>query len=297
MQQRPYRSLLYVPADKPEMIAKATRFEADAYVLDLEDAVAEDKKPAARDIARQAIGGLAEQGVGVFVRINAIGTPHWLDDLRSITVPGLTGVVMPKPESAAGVTALSIILDTLEEAAGVEPGSIDIQLLLETAIGMEKAFDLMSACPRVRSAFGGAARDADVNRAVGFRWTQEGRETLYLRSKVLLAARAVGVPFPVTGTWIDLEDLEGLREYAIEGRNLGYSGMYAIHPAQVAVLNEVFTPTAAEIERARAIIAAMEEAEKEGLGAVRFEGTMIDIAMAAGAQEVLTFADQVGVAV
>ncbi|HKP17926.1 MAG TPA: CoA ester lyase [Gaiellaceae bacterium] len=297
MQQRPYRCLLFVPGDKPEMLAKATRFGADAYVLDLEDAVAEDNKHGARDIVRDAIPRFAEQGVGSFVRINAVDTPHWLGDLQSIAVPGLTGIILPKAASVGEVTAISIVLDTLEDAAGIARGTIDIQLLLETAPGIQNAYELMHASPRVRSAFGGAAPDADVNRSLGFRWTKEGRETLYVRSRILLAARAAGLPYPVTGTWTDLEDLEGLRTYAIEGRNLGYSGMYAIHPGQVAVINEVFTPSAAEVERARGIIAAMEQAASEGLGAVRFEGTMIDIAMVAGAHEVLSFAEQVGVPV
>ncbi len=296
MQDRPYRSLLYVPADKPEMTSRATRFGADAYVLDLEDAVAEERKPTARELVRAAITSLAAHGVGVFVRINAISTPHWLDDLRSVTVAGLTGVVLPKAQSVAQVAAIGLVLDTLEEAEGLEPGSIDIQLLLETAPGMELAYELMRSSPRVRSAFGGAARDADVNRALGFRWSKEGRETFYVRSRILLAARAAEIPYPVTGTWIDLDDLDGLREYAEQGRDLGYTGMYAIHPAQVAVINDVFTPTAQEIERARAIIAAMNEATEEGLGAVRFEGTMIDIAMVGGAESLLAFAEQVGAA-
>jgi citrate lyase subunit beta/citryl-CoA lyase len=294
MQDRPYRSFLYVPADKPEMTSRAIRFEADAYVLDLEDAVAEERKAAARELVRDAITSLAAHGVGVFVRINAIGTPHWLEDLRSVTIAGLTGVILPKVESVPQVAAIGLILDALEEAEGLDKGEIDIQLLLETAFGMQHAYDLMKSSPRVRSAFGGAARDADVNQALGFRWSKEGRETLYLRSSILLAARAAGIPYPVTGTWIDLDDLEGLRAYADQGRDLGYSGMYAIHPGQVQVINQVFTPTMEEVERARAILAAMTQAEEAGLGAVRFEGTMIDIAMVGGARRVLALAEQVG---
>jgi citrate lyase subunit beta/citryl-CoA lyase len=295
MQKRPYRSLLYVPADKPDMVAKATRFGADAYVLDLEDAVAEENKPSARKIARGAIPGFAHEGIGVFVRINSLDTSHWLDDMRSIAVAGLTGVILPKVSSPAEVAAVSLVLDTLEQSAGVERGTIDIQLIIETALGMQNAFDMMRASPRVRSAFGGVARDADTNRALGFRWTKEGRETLYVRSRILLAARAAGLPYPITGTWIDLDDVDGLRTYAAHGRDLGYCGMYAIHPSQVAVINEVFTPSAAEVNRARAIVATMEQAEADGLGAVRFEGTMIDLAMLAGAKEVLAVAEQVGV--
>jgi citrate lyase subunit beta / citryl-CoA lyase len=292
MQGRAYRSLLFVPADKPDWIAKAPKYGADAYVLDLEDAVVEENKPAARGYARDAIPELAARDVGVFVRINAIGTRHWLDDLRAVTVPGLTGIVPPKLGSAAEVTAISLVLDYAEAQEGVEPGAVDIQLLLETARGIELAFELMQASPRVRSCFGGVARDADVNREIGLRWTKEGRETLYLRSRILLAARAAGVPYPVTGTWIDLADLDGLREYATEGRNLGYTGMYVIHPSHVAVANEVFTPSAQEVDRLRSMVAELDRAEQEGLGAVRFEGTMVDIAMATRARELLAAVEE-----
>jgi citrate lyase subunit beta/citryl-CoA lyase len=292
MQRRPYRSILYVPADKPEWMAKATKFGADAYVLDLEDAVVEESKPAARGMAREAIPGLAAQGVGVFVRINGIETPHWFEDIRSVAVGGLTGIIPPKVSSATEVAAMSLILDALEPPAGIEPGSIDIQILFETAPGIENAFEIIRASPRVRSFFGGVARDGDVNRTIGLRWTKEGRESLYLRSKLLLAGRAAGVPYPVSGTWIDLDDLDGLREYAVECRNLGYTGMYVIHPSHVEIANEVFTPTADEVDRARRIVAEIDRAEQEGLGAVRFEGAMIDIAMAAGSREVLAFVDE-----
>jgi citrate lyase subunit beta/citryl-CoA lyase len=294
VQNRPYRTALYVPADKPDWMAKAPKFGADSYVLDLEDAVAEDRKAEARGYVREAIPGLARAGVGVFVRVNAIGTPHWLDDLRTVVVPGLTGIVMPKPESAAEVAAVSLVLDNVEQQEGVEPGSVDIQLLLETAAGMQNAYELMLASPRVRSYFGGVARDADVARALNLRWTREGTESLYLRSRLLLAGRAAGIPYGLTGTWIDLDDFDGLRAYAVVGRNLGYSGMYVIHPSHVSVVHEVFTPSADEVDRLRRIVAAMAEAEAAGAGAVRFEGTMIDIAMANGARETLATAEALG---
>jgi citrate lyase subunit beta/citryl-CoA lyase len=194
--------------------------------------------------------------------------------------------------SATEVATMSLILDAIEPPAGIEPGTIDIQVLFETAPGIENAYEILRASPRVRSFFGGVARDGDVNRAIGLRWTKEGRESLYLRSKLLLAGRAAGAPYPVSGTWIDLDDLDGLREYAIECRDLGYTGMYVIHPSHVEIANDVFTPTADEVARAHKIVAEIDRAEKEGLGAVRFEGAMIDIAMAAGSREVLAFVEE-----
>jgi citrate lyase subunit beta/citryl-CoA lyase len=287
VQRRPFRSLLYIPADKPEWMAKAPKYGADAYILDLEDAVIEDNKAAARQHAREAIPALAAEGVGVFVRINAVGTPYWLDDLRTVVVPGLTGIGLPKASSAGQVAAVSLVLDVVERQEGVEPGEVDLHLLLETAAGIENAAALLRASPRVRSYFGGVARDGDINRELGLRWTRDGRESLYLRSKLLLAGRAAGIAYPVTGTWTDVADLDGLRAYAAEGRDLGYSGMQVIHPSHVRIAKEVFTPSPAEVDRLRRMLAEFERAEEAGHGVVRFEGSMIDIAMAGRARELL----------
>jgi citrate lyase subunit beta / citryl-CoA lyase len=287
VQLRPFRSLLYVPADKPDWMAKAPKYGADAYILDLEDAVTEDGKADARGHARAAIPALAEHGVGVFVRINSLATRHWLDDLRAVCIPGLTGVVLPKAKEPAEVAAISLVLDVVEREAGVEPGEVDVHLLFETAAGIEDAVSLLRASPRVRSYYGGAARDGDTNRELGLRWTPEGKESLYLRSKLLLDGRAAGVPYPVTGLWTDIGDLDGLRAYASEGRDLGYTGMQVIHPSHVPIANKIFTPSPEEIERLRRLLAEFERAEREGLGAIQFDGTMVDIAMAVRARELL----------
>jgi citrate lyase subunit beta/citryl-CoA lyase len=287
MQRRPYRSLLYVPADKPDWMAKAPKYAADAYILDLEDAVAEDGKAPARGYAREAIPAFAERGIGVFVRINALSTPHWLDDVRAVCVPGLTGVVLPKAKAPAEVAALSLVLDAVEREAGVEAGTVDVQLLFETAAGIADAGQLLRASPRVRSYYGGVARDGDTNRELGLRWTPGGKESLFLRSKLLLDGRAASVPYPVTGLWTDIADLDGLRAYAREGRDLGYTGMQVIHPSHVPIANELFTPSEEEVERLRRLLAEFEDAERNGRAAIRFDGTMVDVAMAVSARETL----------
>lgn len=287
MQQRPYRSLLFVPASRPDWMERATRFGADAYVLDLEDAVAPGEKAAARQHAAEAIPKLAAEGVGVFVRINDLSTPHWLEDLQAVTVPGLTGVSPPKIHSAGEIETIAHVLDTLEGPAGLEPGSIDLQPLLETAKGIQAGYDVLSASPRVRSFWAGAARDGDVNRELGSQYQLDGSDSLYARSKLLVDGRAAGVPYPLAGTWVDLQDIEGLEAFAAESRILGYTGLYVIHPSHVEVANRAFTPTAEELDRYRLIVAEMEAARSRGSASIQLDGVMIDIAMEQHARRVL----------
>lgn len=291
MQSRPYRSLLFVPASRPDLIEKAPRFGPDAYVLDLEDAVAPDAKPAARRHAAAAIPALAATGAGVFVRINAVSTPHWLEDLRAVVVPGLTGIALPKPRDAGELAAVAHVLAALEEPAGIAAGSIDVQPLIETAAAIRDAAELLASSPRVRSYWGGAARDGDVNRALGSHFQADGSDSRYVRSKLLVEGRAAGVPYPVSGTWLDLHDLDGLRAFATESLILGYTGMYVIHPSHVAVVNDVFTPSAEELDRYRRIVAELERAEAEGSASLQVDGVMIDIAMGEFARATLATAE------
>lgn len=295
MQRRPYRSLLFIPGTKPVWIASAPQLGADAYVLDLEDAVPEEAKASARSNVAAAISTLAGEGVGVFVRVNALDTPHWLADLCAVVRPGLTGIALPKVSEPGDVIAVDRVLTALEARAGLAVGEVDIQPLLETARGIENAFEILSSSRRVRSFFGGSARDGDVSREVGFRWTAEGKETLYIRSKLVVDGRAAGVPYPIAGTWVDVDDTEGLKVYACENRDLGYTGMYTIHPTHVAVANQAFTPTESEIRYFRRIVAEVDRAKASGEGALLLDGVMLDHAMVVRAHEFLAMADTLGV--
>lgn len=297
MQDRPYRSLLFVPAVKPDWMRKAAAGPADALVLDLEDAVPEAEKAAARANAGEAIGALAESGKGVFVRVNCHSSPHWADDLAAVVRPGLTGIALPKVYGPDEVLAVAERLAELEASAGVEAGSVDLQLLLETALGIREAFPILRSSPRVRSYFCGSARDGDANREIGFRWSPGGRETVHYRAMALLDGRAAGVPYPISGTWVDVGAAaqEGLRAFARENRDLGYTGMYVIHPSHAEIVNDEFTPSAEEVERYRAIIDEFARAEAEGLGATTVGGSMVDLAMVSRAEEFLRVAEELGV--
>jgi citrate lyase subunit beta / citryl-CoA lyase len=292
VQDRPYRTLLYVPGTKPKWLDSVRSSDADAIVIDLEDAVAENEKPVAREQAAVAIPKIADSGKGVFVRINGLDTPHWLDDVHAVVVAGLTGLAVPKVDSPGQVHCVSYVLDALEPKAGIDPGWVDIQPLVETAAGAELAFEVLRASPRVRSYWAGSARDGDVTRELGSRWRHDGRETLFLRSRLLLAGRAAGVPFPISGTWTEIQDQAGLTGLAEESRDLGYVGMYVLHPSHVEIVNRVFTPGDEELAHYREIIAAYAEAEKNGLGAAMLGPSMIDKAMVDRAMAVLRASEQ-----
>jgi citrate lyase subunit beta/citryl-CoA lyase len=278
------RSLLFVPASRPELFAKAAASDADAIVLDLEDAVPRDARPEARRHVKQYL----RSGAGashVLVRVNPSWSPDFLADLDACVRPGLLGIVVAKVDSPSNMTTAADALSLLEQRRKVRLGSVRIVPTLETAIGIRRSFDIACASPRVAYLGGITARDGDVQRALGFRWSASGLETLAMRSQLLLDARAAAVPNPVTGVWTDVSDLDGLRSFGQQSRDIGYEGMFVIHPSHVAVVNEVFSPDDAEQQRYARLLASYDEACRRGRTAVAFEGRLIDSAMARTARE------------
>ncbi|MBI3949602.1 MAG: CoA ester lyase [Acidobacteria bacterium] len=290
----PYRSILFVPGHKLEWVHKAMIGQADALVLDLEDAVPPAAKVEARALVRSGLEAAAGSGKGLMVRVNALSTGLAAGDLAAITCDALDAIVIPKVEAPEDVLAYATLLDYFETANGVTAGRVEILIIAETALGILRAYELCKASSRVTSIFGGTARDGDVSRSLGYTWTREGLETLYIRSKVLLDARAAGVRYPISGTWTDLQDLEGLTAFARQSREIGYTGMFVIHPTHVEVVNRVFTPTPAEIAYYQSVLESMEKAQAADLGAIALEGTMVDIAMVEKARQFLEFAQQIG---
>jgi len=292
VQSRPHRSTLFVPATRPQWLERAVDSPADALIVDLEDAVQEADKASARRTAESGVTALVAAGRDVFVRINPVTSPHWLADLSAVVQAGLTGIALPKIYRPREVFAVGEVLAALEAERGIEAGTIDLQPLLETALGIHSAFEILSASDRVHSCFAGSARGGDANRELGFRWSRGGAETVTLRATALAEARAAGVEYPISGTWVDIADHEGLEAFAAESAALGYTGMYVIHPAHIEVVNRFFTPGEEEIERYRAIVVEFERAGEAGHGAASFEGAMIDAAMAAQARSFLAVAEQ-----
>lgn len=290
------RSLLYVPAHRPEWVGKAVASEADALILDLEDAVPAGAKAEAAEICRTSLAEAGGDAV-VMVRVNPVGGERWLDDLEAITVGGLAGILLPKCEAAEHVAAADLVLTQLERRAGLEVGAISLTPMFESALGIDAAKAIMSASPRVRYCWAGHTRDGDLGRDLSWGWTADGRESLYARSKVIVDARAARVPYPTTGIWADVKDLDGLRAFAEQSALLGFSGVQIIHPSHAATVNEVLTPDAAELARLERIVVEMHRAAGEGLGAITLDGAMVDEAMSASARRRLSDARDLGIPV
>jgi citrate lyase subunit beta/citryl-CoA lyase len=289
------RSLLFVPAHRGSWVDKAIRSGADALILDLEDSVPEDTKEQARDTVVTSIKNLRDQatGVGVYLRLNSLDTGLAGDDLEQVAIEGVDGFVLPKTYDARDVIAFDALVSHFERRNGVPAGRLEFILSLETAEAYAHCEQMAVASPRVAALFAGTARDADVARSIGFQFTTVGTETLYLRSRAVLAARAAGLPYPLVGVWQDLADLAGARQFAQDNRQLGFRGQVLIHPAHVAIANEVFSPSAAEVEFYAGMVKAFDAAVTGGAAAIDYEGQHVDYAHIKTAKQVLDLHDQI----
>jgi citrate lyase subunit beta/citryl-CoA lyase len=272
------RSMLFVPADSDRKLAKSTGSPADVLILDLEDAVAESRKPEARRMAAEFIVAEAARiGPRLFVRINPLDTPLAMADLAAVVVSGLAGIVLPKTKSAADVARLGHGLDALEVRAGLAPGSVRIvPVATETAEAMltMQSYAQLSL-PRLAGITWGAEDLSAAIGAVSNRDEDGSYSPLYLlaNSFCLAAAAAAGVP-AIDTLHADFRDASGLAAACRASRRRGYRGRIAIHPDQVAVINEAYSPSEAELAHARRIVAAF--AAEPDAGTLSIDGVMID---------------------
>jgi citrate lyase subunit beta/citryl-CoA lyase len=280
------RSVLIVPAAVPRFLEKAPSVEADAFVIDLEDAVAAAEKASARRRAAEAIRDLDFDGRPVAVRVNGWTSAHTFRDVAEVVAGArarLDSVLLPKTDGPHEVRALDLLLAQVERECGLEVGRVGIDLLVETAAGLADVAASAAASPRCRSlALGPGDLAASLRLPLlGTTGTatadagDTGDVLQYARFQLLVAARAAGLAL-IDGPFFGLEDETGLRASAERARTLGFDGKWAIHPDQVRCLNSVFSPTALELERATALLAAMDAADQKGAGAARHAGEMID---------------------
>lgn len=291
---KPLRSMLFVPGNKPAWMEKALNYGVDGLIFDLEDSVPPSDKGAARPMVADALRRFHHHGPVLTVRINALDTGMAGDDIDAIVSPGLAAILAPKIETPQDIVALDALLTQSEYRAGLEPGQVEIYPTLETAKGVYHAYPIAMCSPRVPTLACAASPGGDSARSLGYIWTKEGTETLYMRAKVLLDARAAGVAYPLIASWFDVGDLAGLQTDVRLNRQLGYRGQIVIHPSHVPMVNEAFTPTAQEIAYHQGLLAAMEAAERQGTAAVTYDGTMVDIAMVKTSRQVLELAQALG---
>jgi citrate lyase subunit beta/citryl-CoA lyase len=273
-----WRSLLFAPAVRPDVVAKTPRTGPDAIVADLEDAVPPAAKESARAQARDATAAVAaaHPGIAVLVRVNGVGTPWFDGDVAGALHAGLAGVVVPKVEHPDHVVVARRAL----AAAGL--AHLVVVAGLESAWGVARCEELAPLADVVY--FGAEDYTADV----GGRRTVEGVEVLYARSRVALAARLAGVP-ALDQVVTALDDADRFRRDAALGRDLGYAGKLCIHPAQVALSHAAFSPTPAELDHARRVVAASEDAAARGEAAVVVDGEMVDEPIVRRARALLAF--------
>jgi citrate lyase subunit beta / citryl-CoA lyase len=293
---RPVRSLLFVPGNRASWMPKAVAAGADAVVFDLEGSLPYDEKHTGRRAVRAVVDGSDPAGPAVFVRINDSHANRDLQaaDLDVVVGPGLAGVLLPQVCGVDEVVQLDEALSELEADRGMAAGTVALMPLMETPQALYAAYQIATSVPRIAYMGAGISRRGDIARTMGYRWTPEGLETLYFRSKVLLEVRAAGVPNPLSGMWGDVGDLDGLRRLADQTRDIGYEGMMVIHPTHVPIVNEVFSPSADEVQRWREIVAGMAEGLREGRGAIRLHGEVVDEAHVKTAEQGLARAARFG---
>lgn len=271
-------------------MGKALESGADAVILDLEDSVPVAAKAEARAMVAKVLDGAARArgGPAVFVRTNAAATGMLADDLAAIVRPGLSAVLMSKVETVEEVRDTAAALDRLEAAAKVQPGTVEIILQIENALGVYRCYDLATASARVASTCFGSARDGDLQTDLGCAWSIEGTELLYARSKVLLDTRAAGKTYPLDGVFSDLNDEQGLVQDSRLSARLGYVGRAVIHPKQIAPVRSAYAVPEQEVIYYSRVVSEFEAVEKTGAAAaITVDGKLVDYAMYQRARRVL----------
>ena len=284
------RSMLFLPGSTPNKIINGDSMGADAVILDLEDAVSPDEKDAARILVRHAIKSLGFPGVEIIIRINSIDTDYWKADLDEV-IPLKPALIMPpKTSCAADVLAVDAYISELEDKLGFERNTVKLIPLIETALGVENAFQIASATKRVAALFlGGEDLTADLR----CKRTKEGNEINYARPRLVCAARAAGVDVYDT-PFTDVNDDEGIWTDAEYAKSLGFTGKSAISPRHVSVINSVFSPSQKDIDYAYEVMEAIRLAKEQGRGVISLRGKMIDAPIVARAQQTIAAAEELG---
>ena len=274
-----YRTLLFAPGSRTELLTKAQLGAADAMIFDLEDSVPLNAKDEARKNIQQVLAlGLKKP---MYLRISNPRAGDYLADLGVLhnhSLVNLAGVALPKTDDAQDVETVSKALQDIEIKASVAVGSLSILPMIETCLGLRNSFDIARSSKRVSGMALASAEQGDFMVDLGGRWTPRSLALTYPRSKLVVDSRAAGVEWILDGVFMNLKDMQMLREECLIARELGFVGKMAIHPTQVDVMHEVFSPSEKEIEYARGLIAAFREGEARGVGAVKYEGMMVDYA-------------------
>jgi citrate lyase subunit beta/citryl-CoA lyase len=284
---RTRRSRLYLPGDTPKLMLNAGIHQPDGIILDLEDSVAPEKKAEARLVVRNALRAVNFYGAERMVRINQL--PLGLEDLEYVVPHYLNLVLLPKCETAEQVQAVAGKITEVLVESGLEY-PVYIMPIIESALGVVNAYEIASASERVAALAIGLE---DYTADLGAPRTKEGRESFFARCQLVVAAKAAGIQ-AIDSVFSDVGDMDALREVVLESKSLGFNGMGCIHPRQIKVIHEAFAPTEAEIDRAKKIVLAFDDATQKGLGVVSLGTKMIDPPVVKSALKTIQMALEAG---
>ena len=283
------RSIVFVPGNRSNMLERARGFGADIIMVDLEDSVPPGEKASACELATEWVPRLAEAGKRVMVRVNALDTGLASHELSAVVCPDLAGISIGKGDTAWDLQQVDQLLAPLEAKAGLEAGSIRVIPWIETAMAIVHVYEMARASQRIVGIAFGAE---DYTNDMGVTRTDFGEECYYARSAVAVAARAAGVA-GLDGPFVGFRDPEGLSTDAGAARRMGYTGKFAIHPAQIDIINETFSPDPGDVAYARRVVEAWDEAEAAGRGSLSIDGRMVDVPVVKRAQNLLAQAEAI----
>ncbi len=285
------RSMMFMNAQKPGLIKDAYIYGVDSIMLDLEDAVAENQKDAARFSLYHALKTIDYGDTEVIVRINGLDTPHWKEDIRVCVAGGADGIRIAKTESAADVKIVDEAVTAAEKEFGVEEGRTLLMAAIESPKGVLNAYEICTASPRL---FGVAISGGDYRKCMQVKPVPGGIEMLAARGQLLIAARAAGVQCFDT-VFTDLDDEAGFIAEMKQNKEMGFDGKSLINPRQIKIVHEMLAPSEKEIAQAEAIVRVYRENSAKGIGVFTINGKMIDIAFVPGAERVIKLAKASGI--
>lgn len=281
--------MMFAPGNHARKVEKCFTLGADAVILDLEDAVAVNEKEATRAVVLEALA--KDRTCQGYVRVNACDTDFCFGDLKAVVAKGVDGIILPKVESGHQLQMVDWIIANLEREQGLATGGVDLIPIIETGAGMLALEKIANSATRVkRMAFGAGDYTLDMDSS----WSRDESELADARARILLASRAAGLEPPIDTVWIEIKDDEGFANSCELGRRLGFQGKLCIYPTQVSVANVAFTPSDAEIEKARRVVAAFEEAEAAGSASIQVDGFFVDYPIVEKARRILALMQRIG---
>jgi len=279
------KTMLFIPGNNPGMVQNGVVFNSDSVIFDLEDAVSLNEKDTARILLKHALKNIDFSSTEVVVRINGLDSNLVRDDLEAVVQPQLDTILVPKVNTADQIKEIDKILTKLEKENNIEI-PIKIIALVETALGVENSFSIAEADKRMTAIlFGGEDFTADIRT----KRTDRGEEIDYARSRIIVSCRAAKID-AIDTPYSDIDNLECLKKDAKRAKRLGFDGKALISPKQINIVNQIFSPTAAEIDWAKRVVRAIDKAEKNGKGVISLDGKMIDAPIVNRAKRIINIA-------